>query len=208
MALFQRQEKSEVANLYTVGTQKSYMIVGLGNIGQQYAKTRHNIGFAAVDHIAASHDFPGWTEKRTLKAYVNMAQIGQARVVLVKPTTFMNLSGEAIQAVAQFYKITPSETLIIHDELDIPFGQIRTRTGGGSAGNNGIKSIIQHGWQDAHRLRIGIGADTKMDSSAFVLAKFSAEEAKSIPLILRESTSICTEFTTTGHFNAETRKVL
>src|SRR3989344_3005945 len=118
MGLFQKKpQTSSEAPLYTVGLQKTILIVGLGNPGKKYDKTRHNIGFAALDSFAEKLDFPGWVEKKDLKSLVSSHTIADTRVILLKPATFMNLSGEAVQAAAHFYKIAPRNILVVHDEI-------------------------------------------------------------------------------------------
>lgn len=186
------------------------MIVGLGNIGRQYDGTRHNIGFAAVDDFVASQEFVDWSVKKDLKCLITNKTDGDTRVIVIKPTTFMNLSGESVQAVSQFYKIPPSQILVVHDDLDIPFGQIRTRVGGSDAGNNGIKSVIQHIGANFGRVRIGIkpGEPSPMDAADFVLAKFSKTEQESLKNLSREVTSILTEFTASGDMPHETRNFI
>ncbi len=209
MALFQkRPDLGSNLPVYSLGLTKTVLIVGLGNVGKKYDGTRHNIGFAAVDELAARQDFEPWVEKKDLKCLLTTATIGDCRVILIKPTTFMNLSGEAVQAVGHFYKIPVTHTLVVHDELDIPFGQIRTRIGGSAAGNNGVKSIIQHLGEDFGRVRIGIQADTPMEASDFVLAKFSKEEQTELPALLKESTAILTEYIHAGALLQETRSFL
>ena len=120
----------------------------------------------------------------------------------------MNLSGEAIQAVMHFYKIPLQQVLVVHDELDIPFGQIRMRIGGSAAGNNGVKSAIQHLGEEFGRVRIGIQAETPMEASDFVLAKFSKEEQTELPALLKETTAILTEYIHGGQLLQETRGFL
>src|SRR3954466_13229166 len=141
MALFDRKkEYSSGAPLYTVGSNRTVLIIGLGNPGKEYESTRHNVGFAVLDDFAVRNDFPGWINKTDLKCLISSQNLGQNRVILCKPTTFMNESGEAAQAVQRFYRIYNSDTVAVYDELAIKFGQIRTRVGGSDAGHNGIKS--------------------------------------------------------------------
>ncbi|MBI1856713.1 aminoacyl-tRNA hydrolase [Candidatus Saccharibacteria bacterium] len=210
MALFQKNpyDSTEKQPLYTLGLQNTVMIVGLGNRGKQYEDTRHNIGFACIDSFAKITDLTEWIEKKDLKCLFASGTLGNTRVIAIKPTTFMNLSGEAVQAVASFYKITNASTVIIHDELDIPFGQIRTRVGGTDAGNNGIKSIIQHFGEDFGRVRIGIGPKKppQIDGADFVLANFNDEEQKQLPNLIKETTAILTEYVFSGQLPHETRK--
>lgn len=206
MGLFQRRpDASSHLPVYTLGLTKTLLIVGLGNVGKKYDETRHNIGFAAIDELAAKQDFDPWTEKKDLKCQLTTGTIGDNRVILIKPSTFMNLSGEAVQAVAHFYKIPTQYTLVVHDELDIPFGQIRTRVGGSAAGHNGVKSVIQHLGEDFGRVRIGIQPETPMEAVDFVLAKFNKEERQQIPALLKETTAILTEYIHAGSLLQETR---
>lgn len=210
MALFQK--KPDVGSsipLYSLGLQKNVLIVGLGNVGKEYDGTRHNIGFAIVDALADSQGLD-WTTKKDLKCQIAMGTIGDTRVILCKPTTMMNLSGEAVRAVSNFYKIGNANIAVVHDELDVAFGQIRTRIGGGSAGNNGIKSITQHLGEDYGRVRVGIGPKTpeQMDSADYVLAKFSAEQQAQLKNLLQESTAILTEYIHNGTLPHETRSFI
>lgn len=204
---------SDPVNYVTVGQNKALLIVGLGNIGKQYDGTRHNIGFAVVDKfVDKSSDIGEWTAKKDLKCQYAAGRIGECRIIIIKPTTMMNLSGEAVQATANFYKIPSKQILIVHDELDINFGQIRTRTGGEAAHHNGIKSIIQQlGTEDFGRVRIGIGPKkpAQIDSADFVLAKFSAKEIEQMPNLIKEATSILSEYTYgAGALAAETRNFI
>lgn len=197
MALFQKKPIVESsAPLYQLGLETTLLIVGLGNIGKEYVGTRHNIGFEVLDNFASKQAFDPWISKKELKCALTSKTIGSSRVILIKPTTYMNNSGEAMQAVQHFYRIPADKTLVVHDELDINFGQIRLRVGGSDAGNNGLKSIIQHGGEDTKRMRIGIGPKKpqQMDSADFVLAKFSKTEEKHLPHLLQETNSILSEF--------------
>lgn len=212
MALFQKKpDTSSHVPLYSLGLHKTLLIVGLGNIGREYHHTRHNIGFECLNSFAEAYDFPGWTEKKDLKAYITTHTIGDARVILAKPTTYMNLSGEAVRNIMHFYKIPLENLMVVHDELDIPFGQIRLRVGGEAAGNNGIKSIIQVVGKDFARVRIGIHDKIakKADASDFVLGKFTQEERGQIPELLREVNAILGEFVYSGgRLTPETRSFL
>ncbi len=211
MALFQKKPSVENSKpIYTLGLNKQVLIVGLGNIGKEYDGTRHNVGFACVDRLANTQELGDWTNKKDLKSLVTMGQLGDTRVILCKPTTLMNLSGEAVQAVMNFYKLDVAQTIVVHDELDIPFGQIRTRTGGSDAGHNGVKSLIQYIGSDFGRVRVGIGPKTpeQMDSADYVLAKFSSAEQKQVKNLLRETNALLTEFIYSGSLTAETRNFL
>ncbi len=154
-----------------------YLIVGLGNPGREYEKTRHNIGFRCVDAIAAAH---GLTfSRRQSKALVADGVIAGQKVLLARPQTFMNLSGEAVQGLVTFYKIPLSNLLVISDDMDIPVGVLRIREKGGAGGQKGLKSIAAHlGTQEFARLRFGIGRPPgRMDPAAYVLQDFDKSEA-------------------------------
>lgn len=211
MALFQRNPFAtrQEQPLFTIGMNKTVLVVGLGNIGKQYEGTRHNIGFASVDAFATSQEFEAWTDKKDLKCLLTSKVLGDTRVLIIKPTTLMNLSGEAVQKAAHFYKVPVQDIIVVHDELDVTFGQIRTRVGGGSAGNNGIKSLIQHIGPDFNRVRVGIGpVQDKMDSADFVLAKFTKEEQTHLTALTKEVTSILTEYIFSNQLPHDTRQVI
>ena len=131
------------------------LIVGLGNPGAQYAQNRHNVGFMAVDAIHRRHGFPPW--RRRFQSEVAEGTLAGAKVLLVKPQTYMNESGRAVQAAAAFYKISPADMVVIHDEVDLPPGKTRMKTGGGAAGHNGLRSIDAALGDGYRRLRIGVG---------------------------------------------------
>lgn len=211
MALFQKRPQSgETIQYYTLGQNKTVLVAGLGNIGKEYEGTRHNVGFAAIDRFAADHDFSGWVDKKDLRCHMATAQLGETKVIAIKPTTLMNLSGDAVQAVINFYKISPENVVVVHDELDIPFGQIRTRTGGSAAGHNGIKSITQHLGETYGRVRVGIGPKLhdKQDSADFVLAKFSKEQTEQMDNLTREASAILSEYVYGGQLPHETRSFI
>lgn len=208
MGLFQRRPDTMSPPLYSLGMQRTVLIVGLGNIGKEYDGTRHNIGFACLDALADKLEFDPWIEKKDMKTHITSKTLGSTRAILIKPTTFMNLSGEAVRAVAQFYKIPENQVIAVHDELDIPFGQIRTRMGGESAGHNGIKSVIKVWGKEFGRVRIGVKAHTKMAAEDFVLAKFSEEEQAEIPALTREVNSILSEYIYGTELPADTRSFI
>lgn len=211
MALFVKKTNVGThAPLYSTGLEKTVLVVGLGNIDKEYEGTRHNVGFLCVDEFAKQNDFTSWSTKKDLKCLFTKQLVGDTSVILIKPTTYMNNSGEAVQAVQKFFKLDNSKTLVIHDELDIDFGHIRTRVGGGSAGNNGIKSLIQHVGEDFTRIRIGVNNEhnQKMDSADFVLAKFNKEEQAHLPKLTREVSTLISEFLATGNLSHETRSFL
>ncbi|HSH18440.1 MAG TPA: aminoacyl-tRNA hydrolase [Candidatus Saccharimonadales bacterium] len=212
MALFQRRPQATNPLSYTtIGLNKNLLFVGLGNPGPQYDGTRHNIGFMCLDHfVDKTAEMGGWVDKKDLKCLMSSGQLGETRVIAIKPTTFMNLSGEAVQAVSHFYKIHPDHIIVLHDELDIDFGQIRLRKGGGAAGHNGIKSVTQHIGEDYGRVRIGIGPKVpeQIDSADFVLQKFSGEEQGNMPSLTRETTAILSELAYGSPLASETRSFI
>jgi PTH1 family peptidyl-tRNA hydrolase len=150
----------------------TFLIVGLGNPGREYRFTRHNIGFMVIDKFA--NDLKCSLSKVQNKAIVGICKIGDSRVILAKPQTFMNLSGMSISSLRKFYKVEFPQILVIHDDVDVPFGQIRMRPGGGSAGQKGVESAIQQlGSKSFPRLRMGIGQPPgRMDSADYVLQPF------------------------------------
>lgn len=153
------------------------LIVGLGNPGAKYAHNRHNIGFMAVDEIASAHGFSPWRAK--FQGQVSEGRIGSDKVILLKPETFMNLSGQAVGEAARFHKIDPADVIVFHDELDLAPAKIRVKTGGGHAGHNGLRSIHQHIGPDYDRVRMGIGHPGHKDAVAgYVLRDFPKADAE------------------------------
>ncbi|NBE06604.1 aminoacyl-tRNA hydrolase [Paragemmobacter ruber] len=161
------------------------LFVGLGNPGAKYAGNRHNIGFMALDRIAADHGFGPW--KAAFKAEVCEGRLGADKVLLVKPQTFMNLSGESVRAAMGFYKLTPADVVVFHDELDLAPGRARVKDGGGHAGHNGLRSIHQHLGTDAYRrVRLGIGHPGHKDAvAAYVLNDFAKADREWLDDLLR-----------------------
>jgi len=209
--LQQRPQTSDPTNFVTIGLNKTILLVGLGNPGAEYDLTRHNVGFMCLDeYVAQTAEMEPWVAKKSLKSLVSTGRIGENRVIAIKPTTFMNLSGEAVQEVVQFYKVSPENIVVLHDELDVDFGQIRMRLGGSSAGHNGIKSVSQHIGENYGRIRIGIGPKkpARIKSEAFVLQTFSPEEQAQLPNLKRETTAIITEYLFGTELPHETRSFL
>jgi PTH1 family peptidyl-tRNA hydrolase len=158
------------------GMQEMYLLVGLGNPGPQYSESRHNVGFMLLDYLAAETGI-GFAESRW-KAMTAKTAISGVAVVMLKPETFMNLSGIAVSRAAHFYKIAPDRIIVIHDDLDIELGRIKIVSGGGDGGHKGVRSIIDHlGTSDFPRIKIGIGRPAgPVLPDKYVLAKFEAEE--------------------------------
>lgn len=169
------------------------MIAGLGNPGLQYETTRHNVGFLAIDRL-----IDRWNATKASLKYQSQlftANVDGEKILLVKPQTFMNLSGRSVGPLCQFYQIPPEDLIVIHDDLDLPPLTLRLKTGGGAGGHNGLKSIDEHLGKDKnsyHRIRIGIGsprgisegADSRMDVADYVLQPFSKNELKSLDPVL------------------------
>jgi len=161
-----------------------YLIVGLGNPGREYQLNRHNIGFMLIDRLCRELlTTPGMVQS---KAIIAKAQFAGKKVILAKPQTYMNLSGQSVSSLVRFYKIPYDRLLVAHDDLDLPLGTIRLRPGGGSGGQKGVSSIIQQlGTQNFPRLRIGIGRPPgRMDAAAYVLQDFNQEERELLPEVL------------------------
>lgn len=154
-----------------------YLIVGLGNPGREYAQTRHNVGFQVVDELAQRHKLPTYKSER--KALTTAGIINGQSVIIAKPQTYMNLSGEAVRALLDYYKIEIAHFIVAHDDLDLPLGTLRLRQSGGHGGQNGVRSIItQLGTQDFARVRFGIGRPPgKMQPRDYVLHKFTSDDA-------------------------------
>ncbi|HRF95631.1 MAG TPA: aminoacyl-tRNA hydrolase, partial [Aggregatilineales bacterium] len=150
-----------------------FLIVGLGNIGKEYATTRHNIGFWVADELARRYDMTFGKKER--KAVCADGIIKDQRVIIAKPQTYMNLSGEAVRSLVDFYKIPLNQIIVIHDDLDLALGTLRIRANGSAGGQNGVKSIIQHlGTQDFARVRCGIGRPPgRLDPAVYVLQPFT-----------------------------------
>lgn len=211
MGLFQRRQQPEIEVQYNIsfGLEQTKLIVGLGNPGAQYDLTRHNAGFYVLDRLVAAEN-GSWSDKKALKCQLAELKVGATRLIVIKPQTFMNHSGEAVRAVQQFFKLTNADTIVVYDELAIPFGQIRTRNGGSAGGHNGIKSLIQHCGEDFGRIRIGIGPKTpeQMDSADFVLQKFNKTEQEHLEALSTEAIAILNEAVFGGELKPETRKFL
>ncbi|MCX6734059.1 MAG: aminoacyl-tRNA hydrolase [Candidatus Peregrinibacteria bacterium] len=181
------------------------VIVGLGNVGKEYEGSRHNAGFTLVDELQKNWGTSEWKEEKSLKAFISKGEFNAKSVILVKPTTFMNLSGEAVVLVTNYYKIEPENLWVCYDDLDLPLGKIRLRKDGSAGTHNGMKSIQElYPSKNFPRLRIGIesrgvefGVPEQMNTSDFVLRRFTEKEkpvietgiqngAKAINLALKE----------------------
>ena len=160
------------------------LFVGLGNPGAKYAGNRHNIGFMALDRIASDHGFAPW--RKAFQGLVSEGRLGGEKVALLKPETFMNLSGQSVQAAVAFWKLPLADLTVFHDELDLAPGKLRLKQGGGHAGHNGLRSIHAHLGDDYARVRLGIGHPGHKDAvAAYVLHDFSKADADWLEDLLR-----------------------
>lgn len=160
------------------------LIVGLGNIGDKYVFTRHNVGFMLIDSIALNSNLT-FRENSRLKSIMTNLRTGVEDYLLIKPITFMNLSGEAVRAVMDYYKIPVEDVLIVYDDISLELGKIRFRANGSDGGHNGIKSVIKHlGTSNVARLKIGIGPQPNLPSEVFVLQNFSKDELENLKTVL------------------------
>lgn len=167
-----------------------FLVVGLGNPGPEYAGNRHNLGFMVVDEVARRLG-AGFRANKT-EALIADIFGEETRILLAKPQTFMNVSGRAVRLISTFFKIPPDRMLIVHDDLDLPFGAVRLKENGGHAGHNGVRSLIDElGTGDFKRLRIGIGRPPgSKDPAKFVLEDFSTDERRDLDFIIGEAADI------------------
>jgi PTH1 family peptidyl-tRNA hydrolase len=160
------------------------LIVGLGNPGAKYAGNRHNIGFMALDRIATDHGFPAWKGKH--QGSLSEGRLGSDRAVLLKPETFMNNSGQSVQAAMRFYKLDPTDVIVLHDEIDLAPGKVKVKQGGGHAGHNGLRSLHAHIGPDYARVRLGVGHPGHKDAvPGYVLRDFAKADQDWLDDVLR-----------------------
>lgn len=160
-----------------------YIVIGLGNPGKKYENTRHNVGFMVIDKLAETYGIS--ISKLKFKALIGEGKIGTKKVVLVKPQTYMNLSGEAVREIFNFYKEEPEKLLLIYDDLDTVLGNIRIRKKGSAGTHNGMRSVVsQLGFSDFPRIRIGIGSNGEKEIVDFVIGNFSKDEKKKIDEVI------------------------
>ncbi len=175
-----------------------YLIIGLGNPGREYKDTRHNFGFMLIDHLAGQIGARGM--KVQSKSIVTSGLFEETKLILAKPQTYMNLSGQSVQGLLHFYKIPHTHLLVAHDDLDLPYGTIRIRPTGGPGGQRGMANTIELlGTKDFPRLRLGIGRPPgRMDPKDYVLQSFSKDELKLMPDLLSRATDAALEFVKNG----------
>ena len=162
------------------------LIVGLGNIGKEYDETRHNAGFMTIDHFAEKHNFE--FNKQKFDAMIADGIVNGEKVILAKPTTYMNESGRSVRQIVDFYKLSPEDVLIVHDDMDLATGRHRLRQKGSAGGHNGIKSIIAHlGTEKFKRLRIGIDHPEKQKVVDWVLTRFSLDQPAEFDVGMNEA---------------------
>lgn len=160
------------------------LIVGLGNPGAKYARNRHNIGFMAVDRIAADHGFTPW--KSRFQGQLSEGRLGTEKVMLLKPETFMNLSGQSVGEAMRFYRLEPADVIVIHDEIDLAPGKLRVKSGGGHAGHNGLRSIHAHIGEAYDRVRLGVGHPGRKEAvPGYVLHDFAKADDDWLDDLLR-----------------------
>ncbi len=160
------------------------LFVGLGNPGQKYARNRHNIGFMAVERIAKDHGFGPWKSK--FQGEISEGRLGSEKILLLKPQTFMNRSGQSVGEAMRFYKLESTDVVVFHDELDLAPGKVRVKAGGGHAGHNGLRSIHDHIGAAYDRVRLGIGHPGRKEMvSAYVLSDFAKAESDWLDDVLR-----------------------
>lgn len=193
-------------------TADTFLLIGLGNPGRAYRDNRHNFGFMLIDRLCVRLNARGM--KLQSKAIVTSAMYQDRKLLLAKPQTYMNLSGQSIQGLAHFYKLALDKLLVAHDDLDIPFGAIRIRPGGGPGGQKGVASAIERlGTKDFARLRLGIGRPPgRMDPADYVLQDFSRAELQDVSAVLDRAADAALGFVTDGldktmsRFNGEVKE--
>ncbi|MDY0276598.1 MAG: aminoacyl-tRNA hydrolase [Acholeplasma sp.] len=176
------------------------LIIGLGNIGDKYFETRHNVGFIVLDRYASLNKFEYKFDK-DLEAFIAIVNVNGNKTIFAKPTTYMNLSGNAAAKIIKYYKINIEDVLVIYDDVDLECGRVRVRETNGHGGHNGIRSIIDTlGSKDFKRIRIGIGIDKTMPLDHYVLGKFKKEEIPLLRAVVDESVNIIDEFISEKYF--------
>ncbi len=185
-------------NQIMIGRKKPFLIVGLGNPGREYRNNRHNIGFMVLDQLAGKLDTS--FSKMKMNALMTAVRYKGYRIILLKPQTYMNLSGKAVSSFVRFYKLPLENLLVVYDDVDLPFQTLRMRPNGGDAGQKGVRSIIQElGTKDFPRLRVGINRPPgRMSVSSYVLLNFSDQEMETLPFVLDQAADAILSFVDLG----------
>ncbi|MEM6998074.1 MAG: aminoacyl-tRNA hydrolase [Patescibacteria group bacterium] len=202
-------EVTKLGALYSFGLERTLLIVGLGNPGKQYLNNRHNYGFTTLERFAQTNGL-SWKEDTKMKGHVASGNIAGCKIMLLKPMTFMNESGQAVRAALDYYKLPTSSLHVIYDEADLDLGHIRVGQGGGSAGHNGIKSIDQHiGAGEYTKIRLGIGPKDppQIDLADFVLQDFPKDQMEVVKKVVQETCAMLGEATATD-LTSQTRSVV
>jgi PTH1 family peptidyl-tRNA hydrolase len=167
-----------------------WLVVGLGNPGRRYAATRHNIGFDVIENMANRWSIP--SEGKQLGSLVGSGRIGQDKAMLVRPQSFMNRSGQPVRSLMGYFKLDSEKVVVVHDDLDLPFGRVQLKRGGGHGGHNGLRDIAKHGAKDTVRVRVGVGRPPEgWDTADYVLGKWSdAEKPRLAEIVDRASDAI------------------
>lgn len=184
----------EMTPLYTSSLEKIKLFAGLGNPDKKYAGNRHNIGFMCLDRLAEMYETT-WQNKKDFKSHFGQLDLGGSRLLLIKPQTYVNLSGTAVEAVVRFYKLQPTDVYVIYDEIRLPFGTIEICESEGNFGHNGLKSIQSCLGGNLRLIRVGIGPKKPAEIALtdFVLADFRPEESKLLPKVTKEVCSLIGE---------------
>lgn len=185
------------------------LIIGLGNVGSRYARTRHNIGFMVVDALAERYD-AAWKLEAKLKAEIATLELDGEKVILAKPQTMMNVSGEAAQRIMQKYKVAPEAVWAIYDDVDTPFSRMRVRHGGSSGGHQGVRSLTQHIGEDFLRIKIGISLNDRAiePSEVYVLRTFNEDEQIALPTVITHSAEIIESYLEADEIIDETTELI
>lgn len=184
-------------------------IIGLGNPGDHYTNTRHNAGWLALEDFRRKHNYPAFRSEKDFQALVSEHKTADDTIRLVLPQTFMNESGHSAQKLLHFYKGLPEEVLVVYDELALPFGTVRVRYGGESAGHNGIKSVTAGISSDFWRLRIGIANEhtNQNETTDFVLSNFSKDEQQQLPGVFERTSEVIEKFTAGEALQPNTQRI-
>ena len=201
-------DNSDALPLYTNSLETTKLFIGLGNPGDKYYYNRHNVGFMCLDYFAQTYSL-NWQNKPDFQCLFIQTTMGGTRIILCKPQTYMNLSGQSVQSISHFYSLNPMDTFIIHDEIRLDLGTIETTTTEQNFGHNGLKSIHNIFADQLNLIRIGIGPKIPANISLtnFVLSDFPEHGDDKLQTVTKEVTSIMGEISG-GHFNQEKRKVL